>query len=201
MCRCVSKLRGNRPGSEIRARSERRTWHERPHRAKRESQQPRLAVPTITGRCHVFLPDECNRENRVKEHSRFMKSEEEQSATFALRFLRSYRLLNFIACRMLADEDKALVAILNCWQAASRNPPHFEYEGAFRSWLVRVLIDEALAILRESQRAGEAAPADRNAVSLSDSAVKPGLGKERKEVVAMLRILGYPTPDTDVQPA
>jgi hypothetical protein len=34
----------------------------------------------------------------------------------------------------------------SCRATASRNPPRFEYEGAFRSWLVRVLIDEALAI-------------------------------------------------------
>ena len=76
-----------------------------------------------------------------------MKCEQEQS-TFSQCFLRSYGLLNFIACRVLGDEDKALVAIQNCRQVASRNPPHFEYEGAFRSWLVRILIDEALAIRR-----------------------------------------------------
>ena len=46
------------------------------------------------------------------------------------------------------------LAIQNCWRTASRNPPHFEYEGAFRSWLVRIIIDEALAILRESQGRG-----------------------------------------------
>ena len=77
-----------------------------------------------------------------------MKCEQEQSSVFCQRFLRSYGLLNFIACRLLGDEDKALVAIQNCRQAASRNPPHFEYEGAFRSWLVRILIDEALAVRR-----------------------------------------------------
>jgi hypothetical protein len=101
------------------------------------------------GRCHAFLPSERNRENHLKEHRSFVKSEEEQSAIFAQRFLRSYRILNFIACRVLGDEERAPIAIQNCWKAASRNPPHFEYEGAFRSWLVRVLIDEALAILHE----------------------------------------------------
>ena len=65
---------------------------------------------------------------------------------------------------MLGDEDSALVAILNCWRTASRNPPHFEYEGSFRSWLVRVLIDEALAILGESQGERVAAAADVNVV-------------------------------------
>jgi len=80
-----------------------------------------------------------------------VKSEKEQSAIFVRRFLRSYRFLHFIACRVLGNEERAPIAVQNCWRTASRNPPHFEYEGAFRSWLLRVLIDEALAILRESQ--------------------------------------------------
>jgi hypothetical protein len=79
-----------------------------------------------------------------------VKSEELQSAIFVKRFFRSYGLLNFIACRVLGDEERAHVAIVKCWQATSPNPPHFEYEGAFRSWLVRVLIDEALIIFCES---------------------------------------------------
>jgi hypothetical protein len=114
-------------------------------------QEQGLSVPTSTVGVTYFFPNERNRENRLKEHNRFVKREEKQSVIFVWRFLRSYRLLNFIACRVLGDEDRALVAILNCWQAGSRNPPHFEYEGAFRSWLVRVLIDEALAILARAK--------------------------------------------------
>jgi hypothetical protein len=105
-----------------------------------------------------------------------VKSEQEQPAIFVERFLRAYRLLDFIACRVLCDKKRAQIAIHNCWQTASRNPPRFEYEGAFRSWLLRVLIDEALAILHESQGERDAAAADVNAVSVSDSTVKPGLG-------------------------
>jgi hypothetical protein len=45
-----------------------------------------------------------------------------------------------------------------------------------QSWLVRVLIDEALAILRESQGDRDAASTDVNAVSWSDGTEKPGLG-------------------------
>jgi hypothetical protein len=127
---------------------------------QRELQKQVLAVPTITLGVTYFFPNERNRQNHLKEHSSFVKSEEEQSAIFVRRFLRTYRLLNFIACRVLGDRERAPIAILNCWQAASRNPPHFEYEGAFRSWLVRVLIDEALAILRESQGERDAAAAD-----------------------------------------
>ena len=115
------------------------------------------------------------RGNLLKEHNSFVKSGEEQSAIFFERFLRSYRLLDFIASRVLGDKEKARIAVQNCWRTASRNPPHFEYEGAFRSWLVRILIDEALAILRESYGEKNAAAAAVSAVSLSDNTAKPGL--------------------------
>jgi len=143
---------------------------------QRELQEQGLSVSTITVGVTYFFPNERNRENCLKEHNGFVKSEEEQSAIFVRRFLRSYRLLNSMASRILGDEDRAFVAILNCWQTASRNQPRFEYEGAFRSWLVRVLIDEALAILHESQEEKDAVAADVNVVSLSDSTEGPGLG-------------------------
>jgi DNA-directed RNA polymerase specialized sigma24 family protein len=95
-----------------------------------------------------------------------VKREQEQSAIFGQRFSRSYRILNFIAYCVLGDKKRAAIAIQNCWRTASRNPPRFEHEGAFRSWLVRVLIDEALAILRQNQGTRNAAPAVVNAVSL-----------------------------------
>ena len=142
---------------------------------QRELREQVLSVPTITVGVTYCFPNERNRENRLKERNRFVKSEEEQSAIFVRRFLRSYRILNFIACRVLGDEERALVAILNCCQAASRNPPHFEHEGAFRSWLVRILIDEALAILRESRGERDPPTAVAN-VSSSDNVTKPGLG-------------------------
>ena len=102
-----------------------------------------------------------------------MESEPEEPQPFAERFSRSYRLLYFIACRVLGDDERALIAIRNCWRTAFCSPPHLEYEGAFRSWLVRVLIDEALAVVRENK--GNAAAAVVNTVSLSDSIVNPGL--------------------------
>lgn len=81
---------------------------------------------------------------------------EKQHAIFTQRFLKVFRVLHFIACRILRDKQKAHRAVQNCWWTASRNPPHFDSEGAFRSWLARVLIDEALSILCESQRADAA---------------------------------------------
>ena len=71
----------------------------------------------------------------------------EDPAEFRARFSRCYRLLHFIACRVLGGPEQADDAIENCRRTASRHPPRFEYEGAFRSWLLRVLIDEALAIV------------------------------------------------------
>jgi hypothetical protein len=74
----------------------------------------------------------------------------EDPAEFGARFSRCHRLLHFIACRVLGGPEQADEAIENCRRTASRNLRRFEYEGAFRSWLVSVLIDEALALLREA---------------------------------------------------
>jgi DNA-directed RNA polymerase specialized sigma24 family protein len=70
---------------------------------------------------------------------------------FEDRFARCRRLLHFLAARILGSQDEAEDAVRNCGAAASRNPPSFESEGAFRSWLARILIDEACALLRRKQ--------------------------------------------------
>ena len=77
---------------------------------------------------------------------------QEDSAVFDVRFWRSYRMLRFIACRVLGGPEHANKAVENCWHTASRRAPRFEHEGEFRSWLLRALIDEALALLRNSQQ-------------------------------------------------
>lgn len=61
-------------------------------------------------------------------------------------FARCRGLLYFTACRVLGSPDGADLAVRNCWLTASCDPPRFDREGAFRSWLVRILIDEASAI-------------------------------------------------------
>jgi DNA-directed RNA polymerase specialized sigma24 family protein len=58
-----------------------------------------------------------------------------------------------LAYRILGTHEGAGNAVENCRIVASRNPPGFEYEGAFRSWVARILIDEALAILRQRNAA------------------------------------------------
>jgi RNA polymerase sigma-70 factor (ECF subfamily) len=76
----------------------------------------------------------------------------EHAQGFASRFSRYRPLLYSLACRVLGDIRGAEDALENCWLTTSHNPPEFNYEGAFRSWLARVLIDEALAILRENRK-------------------------------------------------
>lgn len=89
---------------------------------------------------------------RVRRNTSPIDSQEDP-AIFAARFLRCYRPLLFIGRRVLGGPEGVEAAIDNCWFVASHNPPRFEAEGAFRSWLLRVLIDEALAILRKNRAA------------------------------------------------
>jgi DNA-directed RNA polymerase specialized sigma24 family protein len=79
------------------------------------------------------------------------ESSEDIQSTFELQFSRSCELLHFIARRILQCIEEAEQAVKNCRLTASRNPPRFSSEGAFRSWLVRILIDEATLLLRTKQ--------------------------------------------------
>jgi len=83
---------------------------------------------------------------RLNENISTSNAPQEHPVVFENRFSRFCPLLEFLACRILGGHEDVEMAVQNCRIAASRNPPRFECEGAFRSWLVRVLIDEALAI-------------------------------------------------------
>ena len=83
---------------------------------------------------------------------------QEHPTVFDARFSRCRGLLHFIARRVLGGNEGAEETVHSCWLTASRNPPKFEYEGAFRSWLLRILIDEALAVLRKKKES----TSDRN---------------------------------------
>jgi DNA-directed RNA polymerase specialized sigma24 family protein len=93
---------------------------------------------------------------------------EEQSETFATRFTRCEGMLYFVACQILDTGERSDAAITcavetavnNCWHTASRNLEFFDDEGAFRSWLVRILFDQAVMLLAKCKAAspGAAAP-------------------------------------------
>jgi DNA-directed RNA polymerase specialized sigma24 family protein len=80
-------------------------------------------------------------------------SNHQRDIAFMERFWRCKSLLHFLAYRILGTHEGAGNAVESCRIVASRNPPDFEYEGAFRSWIARILIDEALAILRQRNAA------------------------------------------------
>jgi DNA-directed RNA polymerase specialized sigma24 family protein len=79
-----------------------------------------------------------------------IESREESRQAFERQFARSRKLLFFLARRILNCVQEAEEAVKNCRLKASRNPPGFSSEGAFKSWLVRILIDEA-TLLRTKQ--------------------------------------------------
>ena len=90
---------------------------------------------------------------RLNENIPSSNTPQEHLVVFEDRFSRCCPLLHFLAYRILSSHEEVEKAVQNCRITASRNPPRFEHEGAFRSWLVRVLIDEALAIPRQRKAA------------------------------------------------
>jgi RNA polymerase sigma factor (sigma-70 family) len=67
--------------------------------------------------------------------------------TFETLFSRYRRVLYFVSYRILNNHQDAEEAVQNCLLSASNKVPRFEHECNFRSWLLRVLIDDALAIV------------------------------------------------------
>jgi len=80
-------------------------------------------------------------------------SNRQRDIAFMERFWRCNSLLHFLAHRILGTHEGVGNGVENCRIVASRNPPEFEYEDAFRSWVARILMDEAMAILRERNTA------------------------------------------------
>jgi RNA polymerase sigma-70 factor (ECF subfamily) len=72
-------------------------------------------------------------------------------------FSRYHSLLYPIAYRVLGNREEADDAVRNCLRTAADSGARFEHEGAFRCWLARVLIDEAVAILN-TQRSSTRKP-------------------------------------------
>jgi DNA-directed RNA polymerase specialized sigma24 family protein len=94
------------------------------------------------------------------------------SEIFDARFSRYRPLLHFIATRVLGGPERADEAVGNSWLSASRNPPWFEYDSAFGSWLVRILIDEALAIRRQRRETNTATVHPGQATSSPSRSIK-----------------------------
>ncbi len=105
-----------------------------------------------TGSVHVNIfrlhtPENIEMSDDLRQQSTVFEARFSRCRKVA-RFSRCRKVLYFLACRVLGSPEQAHDVVENCKVTASRNSPIFEYEGAFRSWLVRILIDEALAIVR-----------------------------------------------------
>jgi RNA polymerase sigma-70 factor, ECF subfamily len=66
-------------------------------------------------------------------------------------FSRYYRFLYFLACRVLGGREEAEDAVQNCLLRAVCNLQQFNNDGAFRSWLSRILVNEAISLLRKKR--------------------------------------------------
>jgi len=88
--------------------------------------------------------------NNIQKH--------ENPVVFFDRFSRCRRLLRFTAVHVLRSSESAEEAVRNTFATASQNPPRFKSEGAFNCWLIRILIDEALLILRQDRSMSATCP-------------------------------------------
>jgi RNA polymerase sigma-70 factor, ECF subfamily len=90
-------------------------------------------------------------ESRPENRSETVAVSQVDLETFEIWFSRYRRLLYFVAFRVLGNHRDAEDAVQRCLISASRDVRSFEHEGSFRGWLVRVLIDEAVAILHKNR--------------------------------------------------
>jgi hypothetical protein len=87
----------------------------------------------VTNGNAVLTGDEGNTNFRLhtSENIRMSNDLRQQSAVFEARFSRCREMLCFLACRVLGSPEQVHGVVENCRITASRNPPRFEYEGAF----------------------------------------------------------------------
>ena len=65
------------------------------------------------------------------------------------KFARSRPLLYHVADIVLDDPEDAERAIQSCYRTASASPRRSQCGNAFHSWILRVMIDEALLIVNQ----------------------------------------------------
>ena len=88
-------------------------------------------------------------ESRLMSEDEILNTLQEDLEMLDSLFSRYRRVLSLVAYRVIGSHEAAEVAVQNCLRTASHNVPRIEHEGAFRCWLVRVLIDEAVILLNK----------------------------------------------------
>ena len=84
---------------------------------------------------------------QLREVVPLLESSAGDRISFYVRAARYRRLLYFVSHSVLGNSDRAVIAVENCLVSAARHVTTFDDEGAFRNWLVRLALDESLAIL------------------------------------------------------
>jgi DNA-directed RNA polymerase specialized sigma24 family protein len=85
----------------------------------------------------------------------------EHPIVFVERFWQWRESLYVVACRFAVDRKAATELVEGCFRKACANPPRFESNGEFGSWLLRILIKEALLARRTKKRTSQT-PLDRD---------------------------------------
>jgi RNA polymerase sigma-70 factor (ECF subfamily) len=99
---------------------------------------------------------------------------------FEILFSRYRPILYRLAQRILRNHKESEDAVQNCSLAAFRKMHGFKCEGAFRSWLARILVNEAITIHRKRKRAYSSEcsiPQER--AEVADSLADPGPNPEQ----------------------
>ena len=99
---------------------------------------------------------------------------------FEILFFRYRPILYRLAQRILRNHEESEDAVQNCSLAAFCKMKTFKYEGAFRSWLARILVNEAITILRKRKRtysSERSIPQER--AEVADSLPDPGPNPEQ----------------------
>src|SRR5258708_34275627 len=142
---------------------------------------------------------------------------------FNVLFSKYRRLLYSLASRVLHSHEEAEDAVQNSSLLAFCKLPSFKHEGAFRSWLVRILVNEAVSILRQRknrlpkfseassstevreviERLPSPGPDPEQALVNKQSALAlakklPGLGWPQRSVLLLCGLAGYTTEDVSV---
>ena len=90
-------------------------------------------------------------ESHLKDHDLISNALQGDSDALDTLFSRNRGLLHSLAYRILRNHEESEDAVQNCLLQAFRNLEAFEYQGVFQAWLVRILINEALSILRKKK--------------------------------------------------
>jgi len=82
----------------------------------------------------------------------------EHPVVFVERFWQWRETLLLVAKRIMKDTKRANQAVEQCFLTACQHPPRFDSNGEFGSWLLRILIGEALSAQTSTHPAGCTAP-------------------------------------------